>query len=364
MTPHRMRVLLARYSPDAALDALCGGRPLDPGFVRDVPTEVLAPMRASARAADPAAAAAACARAGVRIVGRTDPAYPSVLGIDPFAPSVVFVRGDLGAVDRRRVGVVGTRNATSAGRATAAELGAALSDAGVSVVSGLAAGIDAAAHAGVRDASSVTPPIGVVGCGLDRPYPSRQHALWNWVADVGLLLSEWPPGVPPHAWRFPQRNRIIAALSEVLVVVESRDRGGSLITAQMALDRNVEVMAVPGSTRSPASAGTNRLLRDGAAPVTAVDDVLTMLGLDHRRQGELPFDPRPLPTGDRAAVLRACEVQPSTLDMLATAAHLDLIDAALAVARLERDGWVVEVGGWFEATSSHLDRRASKRAAS
>lgn len=361
MTPLRLRLLMRRYRPDEALVALCGGAALDPAIERAIPAETLGPMRRAARAADPSSALAACDRAGVTVVARPDDAYPRVLTTDPDAPWALFVRGDLGAIDRRRVGIVGTRNATSAGRATAAELGSALSSAGVAVVSGLAAGIDAAAHAGVREADPVTAPIAVVGCGPDVPYPRHQHALWNWVADAGLLISEWPPGVPPHPWRFPQRNRVIASLSEVLVVVESRARGGSLITARQALDRGVEVMAVPGSVKSPASAGTNRLLRDGAAPVTSVDDVLAMLGLDHRRNGELPFDPRPMPTGSEARVLQACEVEPSTLDMLARATGLDLVDAALSAARLERSGWLAEVGGWFETTSSHLSPWASRQ---
>ena len=120
-------------------------------------------------------------------------------------------------------------------------------------------------------------------------------------------------------------------------------------------------MAVPGSPRCAASVGTNQLLRDGAAPVTAVDDVLTMLGLDHRRQGELPFDPRPLPSGDQALVLSACEVEPRTLDTIAASTGLSLVDAALAAARLERSGWLVEAGGWFEPTASRLavDRRTA-----
>ena len=143
------------------------------------------------------------------------------------------------------------------------------------------------------------------------------------------------------------RNRIIAGLSEVLVVVESRERGGSLITAQAALERDVDVMAVPGSPRSRASAGTNLLLRDGAAPVTSVDDVLVALGLDTRRAGHA-FDPRPQPRGVEAEVLAACRVDPCTLDDIVAALALPVTDAAMALARLERSGWLRECGGWFE----------------
>ncbi len=297
-----------------------------------------------------------CERCGITVLERADPRFPSQLAVDPQAPEVIFVRGDLDAVNARRVGVVGTRHATAAGRATATELGAGLSGEGVAVVSGLARGIDGAAHRGVRSSGGPGRAIAVVGSGPDVHYPKPNADLWEWVAGEGLLISEWPPGTTPDAWRFPQRNRILAALCEVLVVVESRERGGSLITAGAAADRSVEVMAVPGSPHSRASAGTNQLLVDGAGPVTSVDDILAMLGLDHRRQGALPFDPRPLPTALQAQVLVACEHQPCTIDMILADVDASLTDVALAAARLERDGWLIEAGGWFEVAGSRLRR--------
>jgi DNA processing protein len=227
----------------------------------------------------------------------------------------------------------------------------------VTVISGLALGIDGAAHDGVRRAGGPGLPVAVVGSGPDVVYPRRHRDLWRWVVAEGLLMSEWPPGTVPEAWRFPERNRILAGLCEVLVVVESRERGGSLITARMALDRDVEVMAVPGSPQVRASNGTNKLLIDGAAPATCVDDVLVALGLDTRRQGRASFDSRPSPTGDQELVLRACETEPSTLDTIAAATGLALTAAALAAGRLERSGWLVEAGGWFEPTRSHFAAR-------
>jgi DNA processing protein len=252
------------------------------------------------------------------------------------------------------VGVIGTRHATAAGRATATELGEALAEQGVTVVSGLASGIDGAAHRGVRSSPGPGRALAVVGSGPDVRYPRSNAELWDWVASDGLLISEWPPGTSPDGWRFPQRNRILAALCEVLVVVESRERGGSLITARAAADRSVEVMAVPGSPRCRASAGTNQLLVDGAGPVTSVDDVMTMLGLDHRRQGELPFDPRPTPDSLQSLVLAVCQLQPSTIEMVFAELEATLANVALAMARLERDGWLIEAGGWFESVGSRL----------
>jgi DNA processing protein len=360
--PVRLRLLLTHHRPTDALAALAargggggGSTVLHPMVRRVLPDSLLPGLRAAAAASRPDALAAHCARLGVRILLDGDPSYPPALAGDPERPAVLFTAGDLDALAARRVAVVGTRNATGAGLATARELGETLAEAGVAVVSGLARGIDGAAHRGVRASAGPGRAVAVVGCGPDRPYP-RQHAeLWWWVAEHGLLLSEWAPGVEPTAWRFPQRNRIIAALAEVLVVVESRERGGSLITARLAADRGVEVMAVPGSPRCRAASGTNQLLVDGAAPVTSVLDVVTMLGLDHRRHGELPFDPRPRPDAVQQQVLDACRDGAANLDALVTATGRAIHEVALAAARLERDGWLIQADGWFEPAGSRLE---------
>lgn len=352
--PRRLAALLDHHEPTDALDGLAGRSPLHPMVEHLLPRAQRRAMSVAAAATDPSAVAGRCDELGIGVWLRGDADYPVVLAGDPHSPAVLFWQGEPSCLDRRRVALVGTRNATAAGLATASELGEALAAEGIAVVSGLARGIDGAAHRGVRRAGDERVAVGVVGCGLDRPYP-RQHAdLWSWVAEQGLLLSEWAPGVAPTAWRFPQRNRIIAALAEVLVVVESRERGGSLITARLAADRDVQLMAVPGSPRSRAAAGTNQLLVDGAAPVTSVLDVLAMLGLDHRRQGPLPFDPRPRPDAVRQRVLDACRAEPLTLDAIALTTGLPVHEAAWAAARLERDGWLAEAGGWFEIAGSRL----------
>ncbi len=353
--PQRLALLLAHHPPVEALDALAGRVPLDPMVARSLPAGRRGAIAVAARSADPARLGARCDELGIEVVVVADPHYPVALAADPGAPAVLFVQGRCTALDRRRVAVIGTRNATAAGLATGAELGEQLATAGVAVVSGLARGIDGAAHRGVRRSGVDDVAIGVVGCGHDRPYPRRHAELWGWVAEHGVLLSEWAPGTSPTAWRFPQRNRIIAGLAEVLVVVESRERGGSLITARLAADRDVQLMAVPGSPRSRAAAGTNQLLVDGAAPVTSVLDVLVMLGLDHRRQGHLPFDPRPRPDAVQQRVLDACRLEPRTLDAIVSETGLAPHQAALAAARLERDGWLVEAGGWFETAGSRLE---------
>jgi DNA processing protein len=352
--PARLRLLLSHHDPADALELLRAGRRLHPMFHRGLSDDRLHRFRESVRAASEDAAAEACAIHGVDVIPIGDERYPPQLVHDRQAPAALFVRGDLAVLDQRRVGIVGTRHASAAGRATASDLGAALSNESVAVASGLARGIDAAAHRGVRAVGGSGRPIAVVGCGPDVHYPKANAELWEWVATTGLLISEWPPGVTPDAWRFPLRNRILAALSEVVVVVESRERGGSLITARAAADRDIEVMAVPGSPRSRASSGTNQLLIDGVAPVTSADDVLIALGLDHRRQGRMAFDPRVPPDAVQQRVLDVCVLEPSNLDMIVSSTGLSVTDVALAAARLERSGWLVEAGGWFEPLGSRL----------
>lgn len=351
MTPGRLRALLAHHEPAEAFAVAAGTAAPHPAVRQLLRPPVSDAWRASASRRPPAEWSRACTTLGVTAHAMGDATYPDVLRLDPEPPAVLFVRGDLAVLDGRRVGVVGTRNATQVGRDTAFELGRALAEAGVAVVSGLAKGIDGAAHRGVLAVGGGR-PIAVVGNGPDRPYPRVHAQLWADVCASGLLLSEWPPGTAPEAYRFPMRNRILAALSELLVVVESRERGGSLITAQAAIERGVDVMAVPGSVRNRAAAGTNQLLRDGAAPVTSADDVLLALGLDHRRAGSVTYDPRPLPRGVEADVLAACREDPRTLDEVVSVLELPITEAAIALARLERAGWIREAGGWFEPVVS------------
>lgn len=356
MTAARLGALLAGREPADAFAIATGARrppePLATLFARD--PELATTWRAEARRRRPAHVGAICRRLDVRVVAATDPAYPPALVDDPRRPAVLFVRGDLAALDGRRVGVVGTRNATQHGREVAAKLGFELSSAGVSIVSGLAIGIDGAAHRGAL-AAEAAPPIAVVGSGPDVVYPRRHRDLWAQVIERGALVSEWPPGTHADAFHFPLRNRILAALSEVLVVVESRETGGSLITAREAAERGVSVMAVPGAIDARAAQGTNQLLRDGAAPVTEVADVLAMLGLDGRRAGRRRHDPRRRPAREEMVVLEACRRSPATIDQLATSCALPIADVAIRAARLEHAGWLRETAGWFEAVDEWAD---------
>jgi DNA processing protein len=356
MGPARLTAVLgAAASPRDAWDKVRRGeRWDDPGVVAALGASwrhVLAGWRAAAATVDVGAGWRRLGELGVGAAQLGEPGYPAALVADVEPPAVVFFLGRPAVVDGPRVAIVGTRRCTASGAGVAYELGRDLAAAGVAVVSGLADGIDAAAHRGALAAgSAAAPPVGVVGNGFDTVYPPSQRALWHAVAEAGVLLGEAPLGAPPERWRFPARNRIIAALADVVVVVESHRRGGSMHTVDEADRRSVDVMAVPGSVRNPAAAGTNDLLAEGRAPVRDAGDVLVALGLA-RTSGapavEPPPDPRPEPSGVDRKVLDAVGWQAASLDQLALRAGLDLPGLACALDRLRAAGWVAQDGGWY-----------------
>lgn len=350
MTTARLAALLNGRSPEAAF-ALASGQ-ADPtsalGALFNKTPGLQARWQRCGADRDPSEVGARCIELGVSVVLPGDAAYPRVLVDDPQRPAVLFVQGALSALDARRVGIVGTRNPTQHGLQTAARFGHELAAAGVTVVSGLAMGVDGAAHRGAL-AVDGSVPVAIVANGHGEPYPKRHAALWAEVSQRGAVISEWPPGTAPDAYRFPQRNRILAALSEIVVVVESRERGGSLITARLAAERGVDVFAVPGPISARSSIGTNRLLQDGAGVATDPDDILLALGLDGRRAGRARYDTRAQPRGDEAVVLDLCRVEPRDVEAVAVALSCTIAEAAMLLARLERSGWLCETGGWFEA---------------
>jgi len=354
MTVHRLGALLRHHSPEHGWRVALGeASPM--GLMAKVMADPAArsAMLRHARAASPERTWQECQRVGCRVLVSGSAQYPALLAADSLPPPVLFAMGDEALLDGRRVAIVGTRNATAAGREAARRLGADLASAGVHVVSGLARGVDGCAHRGVLSAEGEGRPIGVVASGLDVVYPREHRDLWHAVANCGLLLSEVPPGVQPEPYRFPLRNRIVAALAELVVVVESRERGGSLLTANEALDRDVPVMAVPGNPTNRAAAGSNALLRDGAAPVLDAGDVLACLQLDHRWSGPtVGVEPRRLPGADERVVYEVVRSEPRTLEGVALASGLTLVDAAVRLGRLELSGWVSQADGWFEAVGS------------
>jgi DNA processing protein len=345
LTHARLRRLIAHDKPSVVWNMLQEkDRPL-PGFKEDtwrvwcnVPQSMLIET------------AELCIDSNIIVTTNRDRLYPVVLHADPQAPAVIFSQGNLEVLHQRRVGVVGTRTATQAGRHFARTLGESLANAEVCVVSGLARGIDFESHVGVfrATAEQAAPPAAVVASGLNKVYPPEHHELWRRIASEGVLISEAPPNAPAETHRFPLRNRILASLSEVLVVVESRARGGSMITVREAMKRDITVMAVPGAPNVSSCEGTNLLLRDGCAPVLDVDDVFVALGLDTRRENRA-IETRQMPTADERAVLEVLAGVPRSIDEVALLAGCSVVNMAVLLGRLEAKEWVSHVDGWWEA---------------
>lgn len=390
--PTSLRSLLADASPMAAWDALVEGR-----VAGRVQRGSGARSVDEARRTDVAAVWEAHVRAGVGVKLLGSAGYPAVLAQDPEAPAVLFFLGDPSVLDALpRVAIVGTRSATRYGLGVAAQMGAELAAAGVVVVSGLALGIDGAAHEGAvaawhaggrvgeggasrgRDDDAPSPgtggaktlrgapPVAVVAGSVASPYP-RQHAgLWQRVARGGAVLSEAPVTARDLAWRFPMRNRIIAALSDVVVVVECHAHGGALHTVHAATARGIPVGAVPGSVRSPASAGTNALLADGCFVVRDASDVLVAVSLVHAsetavrprrgrdgsaddRRGRVPVrSAEPARGSAEVAVLDVLGWERCTLDDVLVRTGLTVDAACAALESLRERGVAHGEGGWWE----------------
>ncbi|HEX2850509.1 MAG TPA: DNA-protecting protein DprA [Acidimicrobiales bacterium] len=373
ITPSRL-VALVRAAPlDDVWRAVCRGRVASlPGVgptlrrAADSP-DLAGSWKDHARRLDLDAIAARLDAGGVTVRVLDRAGYPAVLAGDRQPPGVLLTKGDVAALDRPRVAIVGTRRCTHYGREVAAALGRDLATAGVAVVSGLALGIDGCAHEGALAAlaadDAAASPVGVVGSGLDVVYPPAHRTLWRRVAESGLLMTEAPLGARADRWRFPRRNRILAALADVVVVVESHARGGSMLTVQEALDRGVPVMAVPGSVRSPSSAGTNHLLSEGMPPVLDAADVLVALSLEGAMPGPRPpghldagpraaMQPQPHVEGDEAAVLDAVDWTPTATEDVMRRTGFGFGAVATVLHALERRGLVHQRGAWWERVSS------------
>jgi DNA processing protein len=277
--------------------------------------------------------------------------YPQPLLELDDPPAMLFGSGRTEALEALRdepaVAVVGSRRASPYGHEVAYALGRGLGASGVPVVSGLALGIDATAHHGCLDGGGL--PIAVLACGPDVPYPRRHRSLHARVRDEGIVLAELPPGTEPFLWSFPARNRIMAGLSRMTVVVEAAQPSGSLITSDFARDLGRSVAAVPGRVTSSQSRGTNELLRDGAVPVTGTEDVLDELfgvGVRQPQSATAPLPDDPL----LQAVLEAAEAT-SSVEAIALAADATTAEVRAALGRLEVDGHLVRraLGGWERA---------------
>jgi DNA processing protein len=286
---------------------------------------------------------------------RHDEFYPDPLGDLGDPPAVLFGRGDPTLLGGLRtadfVTVVGSRRPSGYGRELASGLGRELATAGLAVVSGMAMGIDSCAHHGALEAGGLT--VAVLGTGVDVPYPTRCARLYEEIVDRGLVIGELPPGTRPWRWTFPARNRIMAALGGMTVVVEARERSGSLITATMAQDLGREVGAVPGRVGASPAAGTNGLLRDGGQVIRGAEDVLdSMLGVGAGASRLRRAARGPALEPELARVLDLVEGGLGSADALSTASKLAPGPLAAALVRLELTGYVrSDSAGRYERSS-------------
>ena len=285
---------------------------------------------------------------GISVICFGDPDYPSLLANIYNPPMVLFVKGDLNVLGKSGLAVVGSRAATSYGLKIARDLSGQLAAKGLVVVSGLALGIDTAAHAGALAAGGDT--VAVLGCGLDVCYPKSNERLAAQISEAGALVSEYSLGTQPDAFRFPARNRIISGLSRGVLVVEAAQRSGSLITARLALDEGREVFAIPGRVDSVKSTGTHRLLQEGAKLVGTVDDILEELGW---QAGGLGADLAPCPAAsstmalsdDETRILQLLDVYPKHIDAIISQARLGVAKVSEILLLLKLHGLIEAVPG-------------------
>jgi DNA processing protein len=326
-----IRLLTAFGSPEAVLAS-----------DRRALTLHLSPAQCDAILAEPDAALLAATHAwldqsGNSLMTLADEDYPkSLLEIaDP--PALLYCKGRRALLSQPCLGIVGSRNATPQGERDAEAFAHTLSDAGLTIVSGLALGIDAAAHrGGLAGAGS---SVAVVGTGLDRIYPAKNKALAHLLAEIGLIVSEFPLGTPPLPGNFPRRNRIISGLSRGVLVVEAAPDSGSLITARVATEQGREVFAIPGSIHSPLARGCHALIQQGAKLVESAADILDELAWQQR------LAPPSLPESITDPLLAAFDGAPTTLDTLAQRTGLTLDALSAKLLTLELEGRIASLPG-------------------
>lgn len=279
---------------------------------------------------------------GITVLTWEDEGYPHRLKEIGQSPPVLYVRGELLPEDEWAIAIVGTRRVTHYGRQVAEEVAAAMAHNGITVVSGLARGVDAVAHQGALNAGGRT--IAVLGNGVDRIYPPEHRRLAERIIDCGALISDYAPGTPPEGINFPPRNRIISGLSLGVVVVEAGERSGALITSGFAAEQGREVFAVPGNITAPQSKGANRLIQQGAHPLLSPQDVLETLNLtqisEHRAaRSVLPAD------ATEALLLEMMSQEPIHVDEIRNKTEMPIEKVSSTLALMELKGMVRQVGG-------------------
>jgi len=277
------------------------------------------------------------------IVTFTDKSYPNNLKQIYDPPPLLYVRGDLQAKDDLAISMVGSRLSSSYGRMITERIAGDMARHGVTIVSGMARGIDSAAHRGALSAGGRT--IAVLGCGVDIVYPPENRRLFEEITAHGAVISEFPMSTPPEGTNFPRRNRIISGLSLGVVVVQADSRSGSLITAGLALEQNRDVFAVPGNVGMARSRGTNRLIKQGAKLVESADDILEEILPRFQHQGLEPTDVKPSLEDEEERVFRIIEDEPAHIDSIIAQTGMDASRVSAILLQLELKGLVQQLPG-------------------
>jgi DNA processing protein len=340
MNETRLKNLLAWFrTPERIFDA-APGRLTE---VKGVDKEMAAAIHSYQRSAETESRIAAVRELGVRTIGYADENYPANLKQLAHMPPVLFVRGEIRPEDATAAAVVGTRLPSHYGRQVAEKLGRELAQQGVTVVSGLARGVDTFAHKGALEAGGRT--IGVLGCGLDVYYPPENRRMYDTISAQGAVISEFSLGVEPQAFNFPKRNRVVSGLSRAVVAVEAGEKSGVLNTAAWAADQGRTVFAVPGNITSRQSLGINRLLTQGAKPLLSVEDILRELGVvrraEERSQVEIAADEKP--------VMEFLTAEPVHVDEICEGLGIPMAGLLSVLMQLEIKGLVKQLPGKYFA---------------
>lgn len=278
---------------------------------------------------------------GMRMVMRTERAYPKRLTHIGMAPPVLFYMGSLPGEETKSIALVGARMCSEYGRHYAGEIAYTAACAGMNVVSGMAAGVDGAAHRGAMRAGCAT--YAVLGCGADRCYPAQNRDIYEYMKGQGGILSESIPGTEPEGWLFPQRNRLISGLADIVVVVEAKERSGSLITADFALEQGRDIYALPGRVGDALSAGCNRLIRQGAGIILDPEEFLQELSLMRGTAKFIGEFPQNTLEKDEGLVYSSLDLQPKNIEQILQETKLDIDRTCDILLRLETVGLIKEI---------------------
>ena len=337
--PAKVQALLGHFGNLAAAWSASESQLRDIGF----DARALESLREARQTLDLDHYAAQVEASGAHALTWDNPDYPALLRQIPAAPPVIYVRGRFEPVDQWAVAVVGTRRLSAYGRLTAHDLAGGLARNGITIVSGLARGIDGVAHRAALEAGGRT--IAVMGCGIDRVYPPEHRDLAHAIVDgQGAIVTDFPLGTEPSSANFPARNRLISGLSLGVLVIEAGERSGALITTRFALEQDREVFAVPGNINSPVSVGANRLIQQGAKLVMGIEDVLEELNL--RMAGEQAAATVALPdSAEEAALLSQLSSQPLHVDELGRLTGMPSYLVSSTLTLMELKGMVQQTGG-------------------